>query len=187
MPDPVTKILTINTFFRLFFFLLGNRCRSCNTLLDFQFATGKLKNIKETGAASTPASISAALMAESEELIPGSRTYKKQSPPDVEQLGRSSWTLLHSVASRYPESNPTAAQKEDMKNFLKLFSHVYPCDWCAKDFEAYIRAHPPRVASREELGRWLCDAHNDVNVKLGKPKFNCNFWRKRWVDGWDNE
>lgn len=123
----------------------------------------------------------------SDDLIPGSRTYTKVPPPDVNQLGRSSWNLLHSVAARYPKESPTDIQKEEMKKFLTIFSHVYPCHWCAKDFEKYIRENAPKVDNREQLGRWMCEAHNSTNKKLGKPKFNCDFWVKRWVTGWDDE
>ena len=119
-----------------------------------------------------------------EGLIPGSRTYMKEDPPDVQKLGAASWTFLHSMAAKYPD-NPTQEERQDMREFLKLFSHVYPCTWCAYDFEKYITKHSPRVESKEELSRWLCDAHNHVNVKLGKPKFDCNFWKQRWKDGWD--
>ena len=117
-------------------------------------------------------------------LIPGSRTYMKEDPPDVQKLGAASWTFLHSMAAKYPD-NPTQEERQDMREFLKLFSHVYPCTWCAHDFEKYITKHSPRVESKEELSRWLCEAHNHVNVKLSKPKFDCNFWKQRWKDGWD--
>lgn len=42
----------------------------------------------------------------------------------------------------------------------------------------------PRVSNREDFGRWLCEAHNAVNVKLGKEQFNCNQWEERWRTGW---
>ncbi|CAL9728919.1 mitochondrial FAD-linked sulfhydryl oxidase Erv1p [Monosporozyma unispora] len=118
------------------------------------------------------------------EMIPGSRTYVKEDPPDVQKLGVASWTFLHTMAAKYPRE-PTQTQKEDMSEFLKLFSHVYPCNWCAMDFEKYITKYSPRVESKEELSRWMCEAHNHVNVKLGKPKFNCDFWQQRWKDGWE--
>ena len=121
-----------------------------------------------------------------QDLIPGSRTYVKDDPPAVGKLGSSSWTFLHTMAANYPEK-PTDTQKKEMNEFLNIFSRVYPCFWCAKDFEKYIRENAPRVGSREELSRWMCDAHNRVNKKLGKPKFNCDFWKQRWEEGWDDE
>lgn len=118
-------------------------------------------------------------------LIPGSKKYRQIEPPDVEQLGRSSWTLLHTMAARYPKL-PTNQQKNDMRSFLRIFSQVYPCTWCAKDFEKYIAKNAPKVDSQDDLGKWICEAHNDVNRKLGKPPFDCNFWKQRWKEGWED-
>lgn len=105
-------------------------------------------------------------------------------PPDVEELGRSSWTLLHSIAATYPET-PSTKQQADLKQFVKLFGTFYPCWFCAKDFVKYTAQNEPKVRTQDEFGRWLCDAHNEVNVKLGKPKFDCNLWKQRWRDGLD--
>jgi hypothetical protein len=41
-----------------------------------------------------------------------------------------------------------------------------------------------RTDSRNDLCMWLCDQHNRVNQKLGKPLFDCNLkdlderWKK---------
>jgi len=42
----------------------------------------------------------------------------------------------------------------------------------------------PKVEGREGLGRWMCEAHNEVNRKLGKPVFECGRWEERWRTGW---
>lgn len=139
------------------------RCRTCNSLLDFQVATGKIP--KPT------------LQTKSQ-----SESQTKECPPDVEVLGRSSWTLLHSVAATYPET-PSVEQQTDLKQFLKLFAKIYPCWFCGEDFVKYQALKEPEVGSQEKFAKWLCDAHNEVNVKLGKPKFDCNLWRQRWKDG----
>ncbi|POS82815.1 hypothetical protein EPUL_004117, partial [Erysiphe pulchra] len=106
-------------------------------------------------------------------------------PPDVEALGRSSWTLLHSIAASYPVE-PSQSQKSNVAQFLKLFAKLYPCWVCAEDFEAYIEKNRVRVDSRHELGKWMCEAHNDVNKKLGKDIFDCQKWEERWRTGWKN-
>ena len=41
----------------------------------------------------------------------------------------------------------------------------------------------PRVEGRELFGRWMCQAHNEVNRKLEKEEFDCNLWKERWKDG----
>lgn len=169
--------------------LLTFRCRACNTLLDFQLVTGKTK---VAGAGKTVSAQNQSAMpvisgkkeagSPIPELLPGG--YKKDYPPDVEKLGRSSWSLLHSVAATYPE-NPSNKQQADLKQFLKLFGNFYPCWYCGGDFEKYMEKKEPTTESQDAFGKWLCDAHNDVNKKLGKPRFDCNLWKQRWRDGWD--
>ncbi|CAK9436309.1 uncharacterized protein LODBEIA_P08670 [Lodderomyces beijingensis] len=154
----------------------GKPCRACNTLLDFQFATGKASTSKKTAAVTTPTTTTK----------PTLRHYAKEDPPDVGQLGKSSWTLLHSIAATYPEE-PTTKQQRDMKSFLSLFAGFYPCWYCGEDFTRFLEKNEPATSSQDQLGKWLCEAHNDVNVKLGKPKFDCQFWKQRWKDGWDEE
>lgn len=154
--------------------LLISRCRACNTLLDFQSAMGKTPKTGEK-------EVSSPKVAPAPEKMGG---YTKDYPPDVEKVGRSSWTLLHSIAATYPEQ-PSSKQQSDLKQFLRLFGNFYPCWYCGEDFEKYMEKHEPNTATQDAFGRWLCDAHNDVNAKLGKPKFNCDLWKKRWRDGWD--
>lgn len=110
-------------------------------------------------------------------------TTENDCPADVETLGRHSWTLLHSIAATYPTA-PTASQQADVVGFVGLFSRLYPCWVCADDFQTYMRKDPVRAGSRGEFGMWLCNAHNDVNRKLGKPVFDCARWEERWRTGW---
>lgn len=165
-----------------------NSCLPCTLFKGFQYISGSnkrsLTNIpKEEAVTKQEAPVP---VTPSSDLIPGSRTYMKVDPPDINKLGASSWTFLHGMAANYPEK-PTSVQKEEMSDFLNIFSHVYPCFWCAKDFEKYIRENAPRVDSKEELSLWMCKAHNKVNKKLGKAQFNCDFWKQRWKDGWEEE
>lgn len=166
--------------------LLTTRCRACNTLLDFQLVTGKAK-IGGVKAADTKTAAEKKENPEKKESTVSDRLpggYRKEYPPDVEKLGRSSWSLLHSVAASYPE-NPSNKQQADLKQFLKLFGNFYPCWYCGGDFEKYMEKKEPTTESQDAFGKWLCEAHNDVNKKLGKPRFDCNLWKQRWKDGWD--
>lgn len=108
---------------------------------------------------------------------------RQDCPPDVAMLGRSSWNLLHAISATYPE-RPTRVEQTQMQQFMGLFAKFYPCWVCAEDFTQYLERQRPVTESREGLGRWLCGAHNEVNRKLGKPEFDCDLWRQRWVDGW---
>ena len=68
----------------------------------------------------------------------------KNCPLDREQLGRHSWSFLHTVAAYFPKK-PTAEQQTGMTTFLKLFGQFYPCDHCAEDFRKEVEISPPKV------------------------------------------
>ena len=63
----------------------------------------------------------------------------KDCPPDVAQLGRSSWTLLHSITATYPTTPPPQLQSETT-TFLRTFGKLYPCWVCAEDFQAWMKS-----------------------------------------------
>ncbi|KAL8645692.1 MAG: hypothetical protein Q9226_007186 [Calogaya cf. arnoldii] len=155
----------------------GKPCRSCTSKADFLALTRKSASKGEPPAAtakSIPPSASTA------SLDPPT-----DCPPDVEELGRGAWTLLHSISASYPpRASPT--QQSEMRQFLGLFGKLYPCWVCAEDFQEWMKkkGNEPRVESRDGLGRWMCEAHNEVNRKLGKQEFDCGKWEERWRTGW---
>ena len=108
-----------------------------------------------------------------------------ECPPDRMELGSRSWTLLHSIAAYFP-AQPTHQQQQDAKIFLDTFSRLYPCQECAEDLRQDLVTHPARLTSSAEFSQWMCEMHNRVNVKLGKPEFDCSQVFKRWRDGWDD-
>ena len=107
-------------------------------------------------------------------------------PADREELGRHTWTLLHTMGAYYPK-NPTPKQKEDVKNFLRIFSNFYPCTHCAVGLRENMKKTPPRVENRNSLSIWMCQMHNEVNRLLQKPTFDCSIEKlnKRWKTGED--
>ncbi|XP_060564979.1 FAD-linked sulfhydryl oxidase ALR-like [Ruditapes philippinarum] len=112
-----------------------------------------------------------------------SETKHKDCPVDKDELGRNTWSFLHTMAANYPQK-PSEQQQQDMTDFMHLFSKFYPCDYCAKDFRNDLKQHKPETKSQDSLSQWLCKMHNIVNVKLGKPKFDCSRVNERWRDGW---
>ncbi|UYV78171.1 GFER [Cordylochernes scorpioides] len=106
-----------------------------------------------------------------------------ECPVDKEELGRSTWTFLHTMTAYLPEK-PSPQEQDKLSNFFQIFSRVYPCAECSQDFQKDIEKHPPQTKTRKQLCKWLCEAHNRVNVKLGKPKFDCSLVDERWRDGW---
>ncbi|EEQ38315.1 putative FAD-linked sulfhydryl oxidase [Clavispora lusitaniae] len=88
------------------------------------------------------------------------------------QLGNSAWHLLHTVLARYPDE-PTEKEKSTLKQFILLFSQVYPCGDCARHFQKLLKKYPPQVGSRKIAAVWGCHIHNKVNERLNKPEYDC--------------
>lgn len=70
-----------------------------------------------------------------------------------------------------------------MRQLIAGVAAFYPCSYCRKDFAQSVRAVEPDVSGREGLSRWMCERHNEVNVKLGKEAFDCGRVMERWKDG----
>lgn len=149
----------------------GKPCRSCTSVASWAAMTKK--------ATAAPANAPPSSTTPSAPLLP------PDCPPDVDTLGRSTWTFLHTLSASYP-ARASPAQQAEMKQFLSLFARLYPCWTCAEDFQGWMgrRGNEPRVEGREGLGRWMCEAHNEVNRKLGKGEFECGRWEERWRSGW---
>ncbi|KAK4752157.1 hypothetical protein SAY87_020955 [Trapa incisa] len=101
------------------------------------------------------------------------------APVTKEELGRATWTFLHTLGAQYPE-NPTRQQKKDVKDLMAILSRVYPCQECAGHFKEVLRANPVQAGSHAEFSQWLCHIHNVVNRSLGKAIFPCERVDSRW-------
>ncbi|KAJ4824538.1 Flavin-linked sulfhydryl oxidase of the mitochondrial IMS [Turnera subulata] len=104
---------------------------------------------------------------------------KSAAPVSKEELGRSTWTFLHTLGAQYPE-NPTRQQKKDVKELMAILSRMYPCKECADHFKDVLRANPVQAGSHAEFSQWLCHVHNVVNRSLGKLVFPCERVDARW-------
>ena len=173
----------------------GKPCKVCNSWQDWAKMKVKKKDGSNVaggmggfaammgGATST----TTARPKRTELIVDPASVGRKDCPADTEALGRSTWTFLHTTAAYYPVVAPARTQTQ-MRNLLSSLSILYPCVPCAEDFQDKVKEHPPDVSGREALSRWLCERHNEVNEKLGKESFSCD-WRSlngRWKDGPDD-
>ncbi|ETO13228.1 hypothetical protein RFI_24146 [Reticulomyxa filosa] len=107
--------------------------------------------------------------------------------PDRQQLGRHTWTLLHTQSVYYPEK-PTDEEKQDMNTFLHVLAKVYPCKVCGADLQYLLEQYPPQLDSRNDFAYYMCVIHNKVNQQLNKPSFDCSLdsiykrWRRDYTD-----
>ncbi len=85
--------------------------------------------------------------------------------------GSSFWITAHTVASAYPEENPTSEDRQHFRQFFDTFEYTLPCKEC-RDFWKIVLDERPLtdavLTNRISLSRWLLDVHNMVNEHLGK-------------------
>ncbi|KAF4324221.1 hypothetical protein BBO99_00000061 [Phytophthora kernoviae] len=105
-------------------------------------------------------------------------------PLNREELGKSTWGLLHSMGIYYPDK-PSPEYQAKARTFVEALALMYPCVHCADDFQKEIAKSPPRVESRTTFSMWLCEQHNIVNRKIHKPVFDCTMEKleERWRKG----
>ena len=91
--------------------------------------------------------------------------------------GPSAWNYLHTCSFAYSEF-PNDTNREEMYNFLIYFAKVIPCHRCRHDFVKYLNEQLPEkmksdhFSSKHKLIHFLIDAHNYVNLKLGKRVYS---------------
>ncbi|KAF9804043.1 hypothetical protein IEO21_09489 [Rhodonia placenta] len=164
----------------------GKPCKICTAFRSWK-PTAQNDNAqadKSSGKKNTAAMMAAFASGKGFASTPDPDVRPEHCPPDVEQLGRATWTFLHTTAAYYPEK-PTPNQRANMLTLLRSLPVLYPCSHCASHLDSNIRDHPPNVSGRVALSRWLCERHNDVNERLGKSKFDCSIEKtdERWKDG----
>ncbi|KAL4239556.1 hypothetical protein ACF0H5_000368 [Mactra antiquata] len=152
------------------------RIRTCFDSATWMKKFGKTKS---TDNSSKPTSGSSNVIEQS-----GSSSHN-DCPLDKDELGRNTWGFLHTMAAYYPD-NPSKNEQEDMKKMMHIFSKFYPCEYCAEDFQQSIKRDEPDTRNQYSFSQWMCRMHNEVNVKLGKAKFDCSRVNERWRDGWND-
>ncbi|MES1919898.1 Flavin-linked sulfhydryl oxidase of the mitochondrial IMS [Bonamia ostreae] len=102
-------------------------------------------------------------------------------PLNRAEIGRATWAFMHTTAAFYPNKPKKVFQKE-MKMLMYLLVKHYPCSYCSDMTMTEMAHNPPRTGSRNDFAKWVCEIHNEVNDRLGKPVFPCDIdsLDKRW-------
>jgi len=87
----------------------------------------------------------------------------------IDVWGPAAWNTLHAFAHSVP-SALDAQQQADFVELLYLFGAHLPCPKCRTHFSEYLDTHVDSrsFSSRASVVQFVFDAHNDVNVRLGK-------------------
>ena len=121
-------------------------------------------------------------------ILPSPPPTVNNCPLDREELGRSTWNLLHTLAAYYPEQ-PTAAEQESARQLFLALAQFYPCEVCAEDFRDSVAANPPRY---DDVVDCLCVVVDVGSRALSYPdrsylsiRLFCIVWNhgKRWCCG----
>lgn len=95
----------------------------------------------------------------------------------INRWGPRAWKFMHTISYCYPV-NPTSADRQHVHDYLFALCHVLPCKKCRNDFEQYLQTHlihgseSKQFQSKQYFIRFLVDAHNHVNKRLGKRLYS---------------
>lgn len=91
----------------------------------------------------------------------------------IDRWGPSAWNTLHAFAHR-SRLRLDDAEQQRWRTFLFTFAELLPCPRCRDHFRSYLQAHATdeTFLSRESIVAFLNDAHNAVNVRLGRPEWS---------------
>lgn len=82
---------------------------------------------------------------------------------DPGQWGRSAWAFLHGMTLD-PGAGPR--ERKAQRRLLQLLRTVLPCPACRDSYTTYCH---PALQKCTDLGLFVCQVHDQVNLKLDKP------------------
>ena len=91
----------------------------------------------------------------------------------IDVWGPCAWNTLHSFCHTSPHSL-RREEMDDMERFLLLFAKQLPCPSCRRHFTSYLQENLTEevLAGRKSLVRFMNEAHNTVNRRLGKREWS---------------
>jgi hypothetical protein len=87
---------------------------------------------------------------------------KARKPGDGLPWGPPMWAELHARAAAY------AGDAEAERKWLDEFTARVPCGDCLRHWKELVAKTPPDLSDAAAYRRWAVDAHNAVNVRLGR-------------------
>lgn len=101
---------------------------------------------------------------------------------DVRFWGPQFWATMEFIAFNYP-LEPSYSDKMDTFNFYSSLAKTLPCASCRKHFQQLIFNDLPlkdALDNRDTLSKWMVEAHNRVNDRLGKPRMAFDVVEKKY-------
>ena len=94
--------------------------------------------------------------------------------PDV--FGPPIWWSFHVIGEHYPQ-RASQFQRESCEKFIGGTVAMLPCEACGEHFGEFAlrwtRSNGSMCTGKENLKRFFCEAHNEVNAYNGKPTRSC--------------
>eukprot|EP00249_Psilotum_nudum_P022225 c28422_g2_i1 orf=702-1481(-) len=103
-------------------------------LTDFE------QNTKARGTVGTHSSVRKSVQEENVHIHLTRKMESASGAGSKEELGRATWTLLHTIAAQFP-ARPTRQQQCDVKELMAILSRIYPCKQCADHFKEVLKSH----------------------------------------------
>lgn len=108
--------------------------------------------------------------------VPDAEPESSAADSAEEALNPATWDELHTRALAYT-GDPTVEHQ-----WLADFAQRVPTRGCVcrSDWARWARQHPADLSSTDTYFAWTVEAHNAVNVRLGKPQMSLEAARERW-------
>ena len=114
--------------------------KNCGTCTDFSDWFNKKTNESKQAGENSSINKSSENRSENTKAAAAATTadpsekYYAECPLFRNQLGRATWSYLHTMAAYYP-SNPSEEMQRRMTDFIETFSLTFPCAHCAHGFQ----------------------------------------------------
>lgn len=94
---------------------------------------------------------------------------------------RATWRTIHSFAA----GSDSTEKRLYFKQWISILAKLLPCEQCSYHFPLLLRKIPidNYMDSNVKLLEWTVRIHNDVNERLGYPKFSIHDALLFYLDG----